>query len=50
MVRGPWPAICLRPARSKPLSRKVEDTADAVRTERAIDNKPAVRDYAESRA
>ncbi len=34
---------------SKPLSRKVEDTADAVRTERAIGDKPVVRDYAETR-
>ncbi len=34
---------------SKPLSRKVEDTADAVRTERALGDKPVVRDYAETR-
>ena len=30
---------------TKPLSRKVEETADAVRTERAIDDKAVVRDY-----
>jgi hypothetical protein len=34
---------------SKPLSRKVEETADAVRTTRAIDDKAVVRDYAETR-
>ncbi len=34
---------------SKPLSRKLEDTADAVRTARATGDKPIVRDYAETR-
>ena len=34
---------------TKPLSRKVEETADAVRTERALDDKAVVRDYAETR-
>ncbi len=34
---------------SKPLSRKVEETADAVRTTRAIGDKAVVRDYAETR-
>jgi len=34
---------------STPLSRKVEDTADAVRTERAIEDKEVVRRYAETR-
>jgi hypothetical protein len=34
---------------TKPLSRKVDETADAVRTERAIDDKAVVRDYAETR-
>ena len=34
---------------SKPLSRKVDDVADAVRTERAVSDKPVVRDYAETR-
>jgi hypothetical protein len=34
---------------SKPMSRKVEETADAVRTTRAIDDKAVVRDYAETR-
>jgi hypothetical protein len=34
---------------SKPLSRKVDDAADAVRTERAVSAKPVVRDYAETR-
>jgi len=34
---------------SKPLSRKVDDAADAVRTERAVSDKPVVRGYAETR-
>lgn len=34
---------------SKPLSKKVDEAADAVRTERAISDKPVVRDYAETR-
>ena len=34
---------------SKPLSRKVDDAADAVRTERAVSDKPVVREYAETR-
>jgi hypothetical protein len=34
---------------SKPLSRKVDAAADAVRTERAVSDKPVVRDYAETR-
>jgi hypothetical protein len=34
---------------SKPLSKKVENAADAVRTARAIDDVPVVRDYAETR-
>ncbi len=34
---------------SKPLSRKVEDAADAVRTERTIGDEPVVRNYAETR-
>ena len=34
---------------SKPLSRKVEGTADAVCTARAVGDKPAVRDYVETR-
>jgi len=36
-------------AGSKPLARKVEETADAVRTDRAQGDKPVVRDYAETR-
>jgi hypothetical protein len=36
-------------AGSKPLSAKVETTADATRTQRAITGKPVVRDYAEIR-
>ena len=36
------------PARS-PLSKKVDETADAVRTERAINDKDVVRGYAETR-
>jgi hypothetical protein len=35
--------------RAKPLSRKVDDVADAVRTERAVADKPVVRDYIETR-
>jgi hypothetical protein len=34
---------------TKPLSKKVEETADAVRTERAIGDKDVVRSYAETR-
>jgi hypothetical protein len=34
---------------SKPLSKKVDEVADAVRTERAVSDKPVVRDYAETR-
>lgn len=34
---------------SKPLSRKVDAVADAVRTERAVCGKPVVRGYAETR-
>ncbi len=36
-------------AGSKPLSAKVEATADAVRTERAVTSKVILRDYAETR-
>ena len=34
---------------SKPLSKKIDEVADAVRTERALSNKPVVRGYAETR-
>ncbi len=34
---------------SKSLSRKVEETADAVRTERAVEDRDVVRRYAETR-
>ena len=34
---------------TKPLSRKVDETADAVRTRRAVENLDVVRDYAETR-
>jgi len=34
---------------SKPLSKKVEEAADAVRTERAVDGKAVVRGYTETR-
>jgi hypothetical protein len=34
---------------TKPLSRKVDEAADAVRTERAVDDKDVVRGYAETR-
>jgi hypothetical protein len=34
---------------SKPLSKKVDEAADAVRTERALSNKPVVRSYSETR-
>ena len=34
---------------SKPLSKKIDEAADAVRTERALSNKPVVRGYAETR-
>jgi hypothetical protein len=36
-------------AGSKPLARKVEETADAVRTDRAQGDKPVVRNYTETR-
>jgi hypothetical protein len=36
-------------AGSKPLSRKVDEMADVVRTDRAITGKAVVRDYAETR-
>jgi Transposase DDE domain group 1 len=34
---------------AKPLSKKVDETADAVRTERAVGDKDVVRGYAETR-
>ena len=34
---------------TKPLSKKLDETADAVRTERAVDDKDVVRGYAETR-
>ena len=34
---------------AKPLARKVEEAADAIRTERALSGKPVVRGYAETR-
>ena len=34
---------------TKPLSRKVDEAADAIRTERALDDKDVVRGYAETR-
>ena len=34
---------------TRPLSKKVDDAADAVRTERAIEDKDVVRGYAETR-
>ena len=34
---------------SKPLAKKIDEAADAVRTERALSNKPVVRGYAETR-
>jgi hypothetical protein len=36
-------------AGTTPLSKKVDETADAVRTERALDDKAVVRGYAETR-
>ena len=36
-------------AGTKPLARKVDEVSDAVRTERAVDNKAVVRGYAETR-
>ena len=33
----------------KPLAKKIDEAADAVRTERALSNKPVVRGYAETR-
>src|ERR1019366_9983043 len=34
---------------SKPLAKKIDEAADAVRTERALSDKPVVRGYAETR-
>ena len=34
---------------TKPLSKKVDDRADVVRTQRAVENSDVVRDYAETR-
>jgi hypothetical protein len=34
---------------TKPLSRKVDETVDIVRTERALANKDVVRGFAETR-
>ena len=34
---------------SKPLAKKIDEAADAVRTERALSNKPVVRGYVETR-
>ena len=36
-------------ARLKPLAKKIDEAAEAVRTERALSNKPVVRGYAETR-
>jgi hypothetical protein len=36
-------------AGTKPLARKVDEVSDAVRTERAVDNKAVVRGYTETR-
>jgi len=36
-------------AGTKPLARKIDEVSDAVRTERAVDNKAVVRGYAETR-
>ena len=48
MVRG-QPHRLRLPGSSKPLSKKIDEAADAVRTERALSNKPVVRGYAETR-
>ena len=37
------------PARTKPLAKKIDEAAEAVRTERAVSNKPVARGYAETR-
>jgi Transposase DDE domain group 1 len=34
---------------TKPLARKIDGVSDAVRTERAVDNKAVVRGYTETR-
>jgi hypothetical protein len=36
-------------AGTKPLARKIDEVSDAVRTERAVDNKAVVRGYTEIR-
>ena len=49
MVRGQPHRSRLRLPGSKPLAKKIDEAADAVRTERALSNKPVVRGYAETR-
>ena len=49
MVRGQPHRLRLRLPGSKPLAKKIDEAADAVRTERALSNKPVVRGYAETR-
>jgi hypothetical protein len=48
-VRRERRRLCVRPSGTRPLSRKVDETADAVRTERAVGEKDVVRGYAETR-
>ena len=49
MVQGQPHRLRLLAARFEPLAKKIDEAADAVRTERALSNKPVVRGYAETR-
>ena len=49
MVRGQPHRYLFGLPGSKPLSKKIDEAPDAVRTERALSNKPVVRGYAETR-
>jgi hypothetical protein len=49
MVRGQSSRLRLRLPGSKPLAKKIDEAAEAVRTERAVSNTPVVRGYAETR-
>ena len=49
MVREERRRLCVRPARHAASVEKVDDKADEVRVERALENKDIVRGYAETR-
>jgi hypothetical protein len=49
VVRGSWRRLHLRTAGLQTAVQKVEEAADAARTERAIQNKDVVRSYTQTR-